>query len=335
MLGDPRFADGYRLSAGLGRGVFAAGCWFVWLARQGRLARMLNALTPTSLRGSPRLARFVGTVEDCDAALVAGYRASPRRMPTLLVLAFLTCVAGVFEIQIILAAAGHPVAFADAWMIEAAAQPVRAAAFFVPSGLGVVDGSFVLVTGSTPLGFLVAVVRRACDLVWIGLGFVAGPRLGGAARAASRAGTPARLCAPGAAISFYRAPSDPEATVNPTLIHEMSAALERYFDLMYDCDVAHFDQVFAATAQLHGFREGQMSCWPAGQYKEVLAGRKSPKSQGAPRESQVLLLDFTSPTQALAKVRVRIGDMVFVDYLSYHRIDGRWLVTSKAYHREA
>ena len=47
------------------------------------------------------------------------------------------------------------------------------------------------------------------------------------------------------------------------------------------------------------------------------------------------MLDFTSDTQALAKVRVRIGDMYFVDYLSYHKINGAWLVTSKAYHREA
>jgi len=123
--------------------------------------------------------------------------------------------------------------------------------------------------------------------------------------------------------------------MTPTLIHEMSVALERYFDLMHDCDVAHFDQVFAGTAQLHGFREGQMSCWGATQYKEILAGRTSPKALGAPRETQVILLDFTSPTQALAKVRVRINDMYFVDYLSYHKIDGTWLVTSKAYHREA
>jgi hypothetical protein len=66
----------------------------------------------------------------------------------------------------------------------------------------------------------------------------------------------------------------------------------------------------------------------------VLAGRKSPKALGAPREEEVLLLDFASPTQALAKVRVRINDMVFVDYLSYHRIGDDWLITSKAYHRE-
>lgn len=123
--------------------------------------------------------------------------------------------------------------------------------------------------------------------------------------------------------------------MNSTLIQEMSAALEKYFDLMYDCDVQNFDRVFASTAQLHGFREGQMTCWGAAQYKEILAGRTSPKAVGAPRESQVLLLDFTSDTQALAKVRVRINDMFFVDYLSYHKIGGAWLVTSKAYHRAA
>ena len=123
--------------------------------------------------------------------------------------------------------------------------------------------------------------------------------------------------------------------MNASDLNDVSAALERYFNLMYDCDVAHFDNVFASTAQLHGFRDGEMACWPAADYKEVLAGRTSPKSSGAPREDQILLIDFTSSSQALAKVRVRIGDMYFVDYLSYHKINGTWLVTSKAYHREA
>lgn len=183
MLGDPRFDRAYQITAALGLAAFAAGCWAVWLAQQGRLARALDRVLPPSLHGAPRVVRAVAALEDFDAALVAGYRASPRRTRAIFALAFLTWVAGVFEIQIILAAAGRPVAFVDAWMIEAAAQLVRAAAFFVPSGLGVVDGSFVLVTGfvtgSTPLGYVVAVVRRARDLAWIGLGFAAGLRLGG------------------------------------------------------------------------------------------------------------------------------------------------------------
>lgn len=178
MLGDTRFARAWQWTAGLGLAAFAVGAWLVWLAQQGRLTRLMLALTPASLSGSPRLARAVHAIEDFDAALVAGYHAAPRRIVAIVALAFLTWIAGVFEILIILAAVGHPIGFMEAWVIEAAAQLVRAAAFFVPSGFGVVDGSFVLVTatitGSTPLGFLVAVVRRARDLAWIGLGFVSG-----------------------------------------------------------------------------------------------------------------------------------------------------------------
>ena len=116
---------------------------------------------------------------------------------------------------------------------------------------------------------------------------------------------------------------------------ELSEAVQLYLDLMYDCDVSKFDRVFCSTSQLHGFRESKMTCWPAAEYKGVLAGRRSPSVLGAPREEQILLLDFASPTQALAKVRVRINDMIFVDYLSYHKIGGTWLITSKAYHRES
>jgi Putative lumazine-binding len=117
-------------------------------------------------------------------------------------------------------------------------------------------------------------------------------------------------------------------------VQSLGEAVQRYFDLMYDCDTSRFDRVFGPTAQLHGFRDGAMSMWPAQQYKEILAGRPSPKSLSAPRQEEILLMDFASATQALVKVRVRINNIVFVDYLTYHRIDGEWLITGKGYHVE-
>jgi Putative lumazine-binding len=118
-------------------------------------------------------------------------------------------------------------------------------------------------------------------------------------------------------------------------MRELLEAVQRYFDLMYDCDVSRFDRVFRSTAQLHGFREGKMTMWTAQAYKDILASRQSPKALGAPREEQVLLVDFASDSQALVKVRVRINAIVFVDYLTYHRIDGEWLITAKGYHVES
>ncbi|MBV8918432.1 nuclear transport factor 2 family protein [Bradyrhizobium sp.] len=112
-------------------------------------------------------------------------------------------------------------------------------------------------------------------------------------------------------------------------------ATHRYFDLMYDCDVSRFDQVFAPSVQLHGYRDGQMMVWPAETYKEILRKRQSPQSVNAPRLNEILTMDFVSTSMALTKVRVRIVTMVFLDYLTWHSIDGRWLITSKGFHVES
>jgi hypothetical protein len=111
-------------------------------------------------------------------------------------------------------------------------------------------------------------------------------------------------------------------------------AVQRYFDLMYDADITRFDRVFRPTAQLHGFREGAMTMWPAAAYRDLLASRPSPRSAGAPRQEEVLLMDLASETQALVKLRVRIHAITFIDYLLYHRIEGDWLITAKSYHVE-
>ena len=112
------------------------------------------------------------------------------------------------------------------------------------------------------------------------------------------------------------------------------SAVERYFDLMFDNDVLRFEQVFASRAQLHGLRDGNLRLLPAQDYKQALASGASPKSSNAPRLQEVLLVDFASSTQAMVKVRVRIDAVQYLDYLSYHCIDGAWLITAKSFHIE-
>jgi hypothetical protein len=111
-------------------------------------------------------------------------------------------------------------------------------------------------------------------------------------------------------------------------------AVERYFDLMFDSEVSRFDQVFASSAQLHGLRDGNLRLLPAQEYKRALASGSSPKSRNAPRQQEILLLDFASPTQAVVKVRVRVDAVLYLDYLSYHCINSAWLITAKSFHVE-
>ena len=112
------------------------------------------------------------------------------------------------------------------------------------------------------------------------------------------------------------------------------AAVDQYLDLMYDSDIGRFDSVFAPSAQLHGLRDGGLRILPAAEYRKLLASNPSPKAKNAPRQQEVLFVDFASLDQALVKVRVRIDTIVYVDYLSFHLIKGSWLVTAKSFHVE-
>ena len=116
--------------------------------------------------------------------------------------------------------------------------------------------------------------------------------------------------------------------------HSLLDAVERYFDLMFDSDVSRFEGVFASSAQLHGLRDGNLRLLPAHEYRNALASGPSPKSKNAPRHQEILLVDFASPAQAVVKVRVRIDTLLYIDYLSYHRTNGAWLITAKSFHVE-
>jgi putative lumazine-binding protein len=116
--------------------------------------------------------------------------------------------------------------------------------------------------------------------------------------------------------------------------HSLLDAVDRYFDLMFDGDVSRFEQVFAPSAQLHGLRDGSLRLLSAQQFKDLLAAGPSAKAKDAPRRQEVLLVDFASPTQAVVKVRVRMDATQYIDHLSYHCIDGAWLITAKSFHIE-
>lgn len=76
---------------------------------------------------------------------------------------------GVAEVAVVLACIGHPVGLMEAVAIEALGQAIKAAAFLIPSGLGVQEGGFVLVCslfgidGGTALALSLA--KRVPDVV--------------------------------------------------------------------------------------------------------------------------------------------------------------------------
>jgi hypothetical protein len=112
----------------------------------------------------------------------------------------------------------------------------------------------------------------------------------------------------------------------------IAIAIHGYFDLMYDADDSRFLEVFHHDCLVHGLRDGKLVAWSSSEFRDVIRNRPSAAAMKSPREEQILSMERTAPELAAAKVRVRIGQAGFIDHLIFHRIDGKWLITSKAFH---
>jgi hypothetical protein len=157
---------------------FGVGLFFV-IQRFG-----LTSLTGTWIsrwRIGKRIEDVLHHIQDMDERLVYFYTGASGRFAVSVVLAFANWVLGAVEIYYTLVFLGHPITWADAWIIEAMAQMVRTGTFFIPASIGAQEGIFLLVcgaiTGSPSLGVAVSVVRRIREIIWILWGFLLGSLL--------------------------------------------------------------------------------------------------------------------------------------------------------------
>ncbi|RFU49868.1 hypothetical protein D0B32_05265 [Paraburkholderia sp. DHOC27] len=128
-----------------------------------RITRVLNHAT------SGKLAALVGQSAQIDRSIKLIWR---RRGVVLCYLFFwqpLQCVLTALEIWLALNFLGAPVSFTEAVVIESLIQAISSAAFFVPGGLGVQEGGFILIGGALGLDpaicLALAGARRIRDLL--------------------------------------------------------------------------------------------------------------------------------------------------------------------------
>lgn len=181
-----RMTAEYRLVAGIGLAALGAGIAGFFVVQRFRLTSAAARRVPAWAGGGERLAGIVTMLHEVESRFVEFYAAGGRRLPAALAIAFLVWITGVAEIYVTLSWLGYPVSWQEAWVIEAAAQLVRAGTFFIPASIGAQEGAFVLIcsaiTGSPTVGVAVALVRRLREILWFGLGFTVGPLLARTAR---------------------------------------------------------------------------------------------------------------------------------------------------------
>ncbi|MCA7882455.1 nuclear transport factor 2 family protein [Burkholderia contaminans] len=108
------------------------------------------------------------------------------------------------------------------------------------------------------------------------------------------------------------------------------ALIEDYFNLAYEPKSRDFDSVFHPSCLIQWVDEGRLRTLSSQEYAALIHGRQSPRSIGAPRDEAILSTEDISDSLSTATVRVRIGNKLFNDHFVMHKVDGSWLIATKA-----
>lgn len=165
----------YSWTLGIAYGLLALGIVLFFLVQRARLASRI-ASRLQRYRFGRSLTRVLHLIHDLDDRLVAFYARSGGRFSLALLLAFLNWLIGIVEVYFTMLFIGQPITLAQAGVVEACVQLVRATTFYIPAAMGTQDGAFVLLvsllTGNPAHGLTVALVRRFRELCWVVLGLV-------------------------------------------------------------------------------------------------------------------------------------------------------------------
>ncbi|SEI54768.1 Putative lumazine-binding [Dyadobacter sp. SG02] len=109
----------------------------------------------------------------------------------------------------------------------------------------------------------------------------------------------------------------------------ISQTLENdYFNGIYTGDVERLRKVYHPGTLLWGDVKGQPYAKTLAEYLDGVANRQSPRDSDKPFKGEVLDVRVTHSI-AVAEVRVRMYDFLYHEYLSFHKIGGKWLLVNK------
>lgn len=112
-----------------------------------------------------------------------------------------------------------------------------------------------------------------------------------------------------------------EATIRDTLENH-------YFKGIFEGDLPLLEQVYAPGALVVGDVKGVPYFKTREQYLDGVRNRKSPRETGTAFQGAILSVAVINSI-AIAEVTVKMYDFDYHEFLSFHELDGRWVIVNK------
>ena len=138
-------------------------------------------------------------------------------------------------------------------------------------------------------------------------------------RAGGNSKDPERRCDHGAAAT------DPE-------YQAVAATVKLYFQGHATGNGDFFRRAFHTDAKLFWVKDGALAQRTSAEFAGGASGK--PADDEAKRVRKIAMIDIADDA-AIAKVELEYPDVSFVDYLSLLKLDGKWVVVNKIFHRAA
>lgn len=101
-----------------------------------------------------------------------------------------------------------------------------------------------------------------------------------------------------------------------------------YFKGIYEGDLSLLTEIYHPGTLLFGDFKGQPYYKTLAQYLEGVANRQSPKDSGKPFKGEIVDIRVVNSI-AVAEVKVQMYDFNYHEYLSFHRLEDKWLIVNK------
>ncbi len=101
-----------------------------------------------------------------------------------------------------------------------------------------------------------------------------------------------------------------------------------YFKGIYEGDVDILREIYDPDTLLFGDVKGVPYAKTLNQYLEGVKTRQSVKDSGKPFKGSIISIDLINSI-AVARVHVKMYDFNYDEFLSFHKINNRWLIVNK------
>lgn len=103
---------------------------------------------------------------------------------------------------------------------------------------------------------------------------------------------------------------------------------DHYFKGIYEGDVNSLKKIYHPGTLLFGDVKGEPYAKTLDQYLDGVKNRQSVKDSSKPFKGTIISIDVINSI-AVAKVHVKMYDFNYDEFLSFHKIDGQWLIVNK------